>query len=320
MDPSSYRNAFASHRSRLERPFFSAMNKLNRTVKESENKDQEWVQSNWAQNDMEEETSKIWQQWNNEQNPKPDEMEEETSRIWQQWNQQWNNEYKTGEPPKPWKKTAEPPKQWEPKAVQEQQREPSPLSTFLKAFAREIAIELTAQIITSCIEHYLLGDQGPTHRSDRRGGFHKSGSGSHKSGEKPPEDLYALLGVSPSATQKEVQKAARMKRIETHPDKCGGANLSRAQYEGVLERSKIVGQAADILCDPVARQKSDSALNMWNRREKAAGRPQSTWASSPSRDASSSEPVRDNGGKFSDWLARCISSADEIISSAFENK
>jgi len=71
-------------------------------------------------------------------------------------------------------------------------------------------------------------------------------------------DFYALLDVSRWATQIEVQQAAKRKRIETHPEKLSRRNLSSLTLEALVERARIVGQAADVLCDPLTRLKYDN--------------------------------------------------------------
>jgi len=71
-------------------------------------------------------------------------------------------------------------------------------------------------------------------------------------------------------TQAELVKAARKKRVETHPDKFSGRNISPAEVDAIIERSKTVGHAADILCDPVERAQYDSEVAAWKRKQKAA--------------------------------------------------
>ena len=44
--------------------------------------------------------------------------------------------------------------------------------------------------------------------------------------DRPPPDLYAILGVSPLASLAEVKRAAEKERIKTHPDNLSGCNLS----------------------------------------------------------------------------------------------
>lgn len=76
--------------------------------------------------------------------------------------------------------------------------------------------------------------------------------------------------MEPSATQADLVKAARKKRIETHPEKFSGRNLAPAEVDKIIERSKTVGNAADILCDPVARLQYDDKVAAWKQQQKAA--------------------------------------------------
>jgi|APCry1669189241_1035207.scaffolds.fasta_scaffold08898_2 curved DNA-binding protein CbpA len=66
------------------------------------------------------------------------------------------------------------------------------------------------------------------------------------------EDYYALLGVAPAATQDEVQRAARRRRAEVHPDRQRGGSTA-----ALLARAQAVNAAADVLCDEAARRRYD---------------------------------------------------------------
>lgn len=65
-------------------------------------------------------------------------------------------------------------------------------------------------------------------------------------------------------------KAARKKRIETHPDRFSGRNISPAEVDEIIEKSKTVGHAADILCDPVTRVQYDDEVAAWRQRQHEA--------------------------------------------------
>ena len=67
-------------------------------------------------------------------------------------------------------------------------------------------------------------------------------------------------------------KAARKKRVETHPDKFSGRNISPAEVDAIIETSKTVGHAADILCDPAARAKYDGEVAARKQKQRAASR------------------------------------------------
>ncbi|KAL8970958.1 MAG: hypothetical protein Q9197_003537 [Variospora fuerteventurae] len=73
-------------------------------------------------------------------------------------------------------------------------------------------------------------------------------------------DLYSCLGLSVWSPQEEVVQAARRKRIEVHPDRVKKADMTDDDLQRVDEIAKEVGQAADILSDPVKRVKYDADL------------------------------------------------------------
>ena len=71
-----------------------------------------------------------------------------------------------------------------------------------------------------------------------------------------PTDFYAVLGVSPAATQDEVKKAYKKKLKEYHPDK-----HHQSKYDWVKEEAekmtRFVAQAYEVLKDPKARKAYD---------------------------------------------------------------
>ena len=83
----------------------------------------------------------------------------------------------------------------------------------------------------------------------------------------PPPDHYAILGISPTATDAEVLKAAKKKRIETHPDRFAGQALAPSEAEKMIEHSKNIGHAADILSDPDARSDYDREVARWKAKQ-----------------------------------------------------
>ena len=84
----------------------------------------------------------------------------------------------------------------------------------------------------------------------------------------PPPDHYAVLEILPTATTAEILKAAKKKRIETHPDKFSGQNLAPSEVDRIVERAKNVGLAADALSDPETKRKYDQKVADWKAKHK----------------------------------------------------
>jgi len=66
------------------------------------------------------------------------------------------------------------------------------------------------------------------------------------------EDLYKLLGVSRTATKKEIKTAYRKKALDTHPDKNKGR-----EEEAAKDFQKVV-HAFEILSDETSRRRYDA--------------------------------------------------------------
>lgn len=80
----------------------------------------------------------------------------------------------------------------------------------------------------------------------------------------PPPPHYQLLGISFDATAAEIEKAAKEKRVATHPDRLkrkGG--LTDAQMVEIDELAKRVGCAADVLMDPGKKAVYDLNFLVW---------------------------------------------------------
>ncbi|KAL8634440.1 MAG: hypothetical protein Q9228_007965, partial [Teloschistes exilis] len=71
-------------------------------------------------------------------------------------------------------------------------------------------------------------------------------------------DFYSLLGVSPSCSQAEIEKAAKKKRIEVHPDRLIKEGMTPQELQAIDEQAKMVGGAADTLSDPSKRRRYDA--------------------------------------------------------------
>ncbi|KAL9010397.1 MAG: hypothetical protein Q9173_004661 [Seirophora scorigena] len=81
--------------------------------------------------------------------------------------------------------------------------------------------------------------------------------------QRPPKgfpDLYGCLDLFVWSPQEEIVQAARRRRIEVHPDKVKKPNMTDKELRRIDEIAMEVGQAADILSDPVKRAKYDREL------------------------------------------------------------
>lgn len=78
-------------------------------------------------------------------------------------------------------------------------------------------------------------------------------------------DYYSLLGVPSNASHAAILKAAKKARIAAHPDRCSGRNLSPKELEQVIDHSKAVGLAADVLTDAEKRVRYDAKLRKERR-------------------------------------------------------
>jgi DnaJ-class molecular chaperone len=67
------------------------------------------------------------------------------------------------------------------------------------------------------------------------------------------ENLYAILGVAPNATEDEIKKVYRSLAMRYHPD--------RNQAPGAEARFKAVSKAYEILSDRAKRNEYDQSVN-----------------------------------------------------------
>lgn len=74
------------------------------------------------------------------------------------------------------------------------------------------------------------------------------------------KDLYALLGVTPSATEDEIKKAYRKCALRLHPDK--QASKSEPEKAEAESKFKAVNEAYEILGDPEKKQRYDSGVDV----------------------------------------------------------
>ncbi len=68
-------------------------------------------------------------------------------------------------------------------------------------------------------------------------------------------DYYAVLGVTPGATDTEIQRAFRSRVIEVHPDRFVGDPAAQEQAAAKLRQ---LNQAVKVLRDPLARARYDA--------------------------------------------------------------
>lgn len=72
-----------------------------------------------------------------------------------------------------------------------------------------------------------------------------------------PKDLYAILGVTPESSHEDIEKAAKKRRIECHPDRLKRNGMANVELELIDERAKEVGGAAEVLLHPRRRARYD---------------------------------------------------------------
>ena len=81
--------------------------------------------------------------------------------------------------------------------------------------------------------------------------------------EEEEEDLpnyYAMLGISSFASPDEIGRAAKLKRVEVHPDKCVKPDMSEGEKAKAYEIAAAVGQAADVLTDAELKWRYDKKV------------------------------------------------------------
>ena len=78
------------------------------------------------------------------------------------------------------------------------------------------------------------------------------------------KDYYAVLGVSKTATDKEIKQAFRKLARKYHPDVNPGDKSAEARFKGINE-------ANEVLSDPAKRKKYDELGANWRQYESAGG-------------------------------------------------
>ncbi len=89
----------------------------------------------------------------------------------------------------------------------------------------------------------------------------------------PQKDYYKILGVSRTATEKEIKQAYRQLARKYHPDVNPGDKTAEARF-------KEINMANEVISDPVKRKKYDSYGDQWQyadqfaeAQQRAGGRP-----------------------------------------------
>ncbi|KAL8987067.1 MAG: hypothetical protein Q9177_003694 [Variospora cf. flavescens] len=80
-----------------------------------------------------------------------------------------------------------------------------------------------------------------------------------------PLDHYAVLGISPDATAKDIEIAGKKMRIQTHPDRLLEPGMMDSEKEKINAKSARVGQAHELLKDPAQRHWYDDEIRKWKR-------------------------------------------------------
>lgn len=80
------------------------------------------------------------------------------------------------------------------------------------------------------------------------------------------KDYYKTLGVSKTATEKEIKQAFRKMARECHPDACPDDPKAEARF-------KEINEAHEVLSDPEKRKKYDTLGSDWQRWQQTGGRP-----------------------------------------------
>jgi curved DNA-binding protein len=119
------------------------------------------------------------------------------------------------------------------------------------------------------------------------------------------KDYYSILGVSKNASQDEIKKAYRKLAVKYHPDKNQGDKKAE-------EKFKDIGEAYEVLKDPVKRKKYDQLGANWKQFEHAGAEGQGgfDWSQFGGRggqgqyvyEGDLGDIFGENGGGFSDFF------------------
>jgi DnaJ family protein C protein 7 len=72
-------------------------------------------------------------------------------------------------------------------------------------------------------------------------------------------DYYALLAVPKVASEVEIKHAYKQRALEVHPDRHAGKDP--AEIAAMAERFKLLGEALELLADPMKRKLYDEGFD-----------------------------------------------------------
>jgi len=129
--------------------------------------------------------------------------------------------------------------------------------------------------------------------------------------QSPKDNLYAVLGLSTDATQKQIRKAYLQSSLKWHPDKNPGKeNEARQQFVKI-------GQAYEVLSDPAQKAQYDRELRggagaSWRERWEAAAAASSSTNDAANADADAA--YRSYASKFDSFVSTL--SEEELAAAA----
>lgn len=92
----------------------------------------------------------------------------------------------------------------------------------------------------------------------QRGNQQQYDRGSQQSDNKDPKGYYKLLGVSPSASKKQIKTQYTKLVKENDPDRHQDKNLSEKEKDKMTKKLAMINQARDVLLNPKKRKLYDS--------------------------------------------------------------
>jgi hypothetical protein len=102
------------------------------------------------------------------------------------------------------------------------------------------------------------------------GAYRKKSSGDKTTRTSSGKDYYAILGVSPTASKKEIRSAYRKLMVQYHPDKLLNMDLTDEQINEMEKKVREINEAEGVLYNDSKRKEYDSTWNKESDTEKAA--------------------------------------------------